>query len=72
MNNTVCLLFLSFMFTQDVLKNEDLDLDTMFVASLVADLIKVSILKNSYTPAYIRSSSQVIVVSKIECRVHAA
>jgi len=26
---------------QDVIRNQDLDLDNMFVASLVADLIKV-------------------------------
>jgi len=30
---------------QDVLKNQDLDLDYMFIASLVADLIKVKALK---------------------------
>lgn len=27
--------------SQDVLRNQDLDLDNMFIASLVADLIKV-------------------------------
>ena len=27
---------------QDILRNEDLDMDMMFIASLVSDLIKVS------------------------------
>lgn len=31
---------------EDVLANEDLHLDNMFVSSLVADLIKVSLFKN--------------------------
>lgn len=35
-------MFNSFLSGQDILQNEDLDMDMMFIASLVSDLIKVS------------------------------
>lgn len=35
----------SFFFFQDIIENEDIKLDNMFITSLVHDLIKVSVFK---------------------------